>query len=90
MGPPHNSPGVRGWPAGVYAALDQQDLPLLESAAASRPHLGSKGDSGLALRLMLPLLDVITRSQKVQRPKVCPQEGAEEPEGEGRPPEAHS
>ncbi|XP_030876395.1 endonuclease V isoform X1 [Leptonychotes weddellii] len=30
------------------------------------------------------------RSQKVQRPKVCPQEGSEEPEGEGRPPEAHS
>ncbi|XP_034881727.1 endonuclease V isoform X2 [Mirounga leonina] len=30
------------------------------------------------------------RSQKVQRPKLCPQEGSEEPEGEGRPPEAHS
>ncbi|XP_019657923.1 endonuclease V isoform X1 [Ailuropoda melanoleuca] len=30
------------------------------------------------------------RSQKVQRPKVCPKEGSEEPEGEGRPPEAHS
>ncbi|KAM8945107.1 endonuclease V isoform 2-T2 [Lycaon pictus] len=30
------------------------------------------------------------RSQKLQKPKVCPKEGWEEPAGEGSPPEAHS
>ncbi|XP_045839994.1 endonuclease V isoform X3 [Meles meles] len=30
------------------------------------------------------------RSQKAQGPKVCPKGGSEEPEGEDRPPEAHS
>ncbi|XP_025855698.1 endonuclease V isoform X2 [Vulpes vulpes] len=30
------------------------------------------------------------RSQKLQKPKVCPKEGSEEPAGEGSPPEAHS
>lgn len=40
--------------------------------------------------MMLPLLDVVTRSQKLQKPKVCPKEGSEEPAGEGSPPEAHS
>lgn len=73
----------------MHAALVQQGLSLLESAVASCTTWGD-GIPGLALHLMLPFLNVITRSQKAQGPKVCPKGGSKESKGEDRPPEAHS
>lgn len=54
--------------------------------AFQRP-LGSKGTSDRPGFLSYLFLGVITRSQKEQRPKVCPKDGPGAPADQGRPPE---